>query len=297
MQISNAAIIHLGRWGLLALLLSTWQWGWDLKAPLAALGLGWLVPMILDPYFVSKPSIIWARFLELGCIALPKGGWAWSDGQAFAACVAAPKGSLWTHTLATLRNTFWGFVVGVSSGVAVGMLLGRSETLARIFEPYIVAFNSLPRVALVPLIIIMFGLGDVSKVVTALTLVFFVVFFNTFEGTRSVDRDLVNAARFLGASDWQVTWTIFVPSALAWVFASLSPAISFALIGVIVGEFIGSERGLGKVIIEAEAQLQIADMMVALVVLMMIGVALVLIFRSIERRLLRWQRHHAERTA
>ena len=290
---SNSAIVHIGRWGLLALMLVTWQWGWDLKPVL-----GWLVPNILDPYFVSKPSLIWSRFLELGCLALPKSNaWAWTDVQGFMACVNSPKGSLWTHTLATLRNTFWGFVVGVSSGVAVGMLLGRSETLARIFEPYIVAFNSLPRVALVPLIIIMFGLGDVSKVVTALTLVFFVVFFNTFEGTRSVDRDLVNAARFLGASDWQVTWTIFVPSALAWVFASLSPAISFALIGVIVGEFIGSERGLGKVIIEAEAQLQIADMMVALVVLMMIGVGLVLIFRSIERRLLRWQRHHAERAA
>ena len=184
--------------------------------------------------------------------------------------------------------------MGVSSGVGAGLVLGRSQTLARIFEPYIVAFNSLPRVALVPLIIIMFGLGDTSKVVTAVTLVFFVVFFNTFEGTRAVDRDLVNAARFLGASNWQVTWTVFVPSALAWVFASLSPAISFALIGVIVGEFIGAERGLGKVIIDAEAQLQIPDMMAALVVLMVIGVALVLVCRAVERRLLRWQRHHAE---
>lgn len=288
---SQSTIIHLGRWGLLALILATWQWGWNLKPML-----GWLVPTVLDPYFVSKPSIIFNRFLELSCLSLPKGGSAFTDWSGFAACVGSPKGSLWTHTLATLRNTFWGFLVGVTSGVSVGLLLGRSETLAKIFEPYIVAFNSLPRVALVPLIIIMFGLGDVSKVITALTLVFFVVFFNTFEGTRSVDRDLVNAARFLGASNWQVTWTVYVPSALAWVFASLSPAISFALIGVIVGEFIGSERGLGKVIIEAEAQLQIADMMVALVVLMTIGVALVLVFRSVERRLLRWQRHHAERT-
>ncbi len=292
---STNSIVHIGRWGLLAFMLATWQWGWNLKAPLGQIGLGWLVPTVLDPYFVSKPTLIWNRFLELGCLALPRGGWAWNDPQGFLGCVWSPKGSLWSHTLATLRNTFWGFLVGVSSGVAVGLLLGRSETLARIFEPYIVAFNSLPRVALVPLIIIMFGLGDVSKVVTALTLVFFVVFFNTFEGTRSVDRDLVNAARFLGASDWQVTWTVYVPSALAWVFASLSPAISFALIGVIVGEFIGSERGLGKIIIEAEAQLQIADMMVALIVLMVIGVALVLVFRAIERRLLRWQRHHAER--
>ena len=288
---SQSMIIHLGRWGLLALILAMWQWGWNLKPTL-----GWLVPTVLDPYFVSKPSIIFNRFLELSCLSLPKGGWAFADWSGFTACVASPRGSLWTHTLATLRNTFWGFLVGVTSGVAVGLLLGRSETLAKIFEPYIVAFNSLPRVALVPLIIIMFGLGDLSKVITALTLVFFVVFFNTFEGTRSVDRDLVNAARFLGASNWQVTWTVYVPSALAWVFASLSPAISFALIGVIVGEFIGSERGLGKVIIEAEAQLQIADMMVALIVLMMIGVSLVLVFRSVERRLLRWQRHHAERT-
>ena len=288
---SQTTIIHLGRWGSLALILAMWQWGWNLKPTL-----GWLVPTVLDPYFVSKPSIIFNRFLELSCLALPKEGWAFTDWSGFAACVASPKGSLWTHTLATLRNTLWGFLVGVTSGVSVGLLLGRSETLAKIFEPYIVAFNSLPRVALVPLIIIMFGLGDLSKVITALTLVFFVVFFNTFEGTRSVDRDLVNAARFLGASSWQVTWTVYVPSALAWVFASLSPAISFALIGVIVGEFIGSERGLGKVIIEAEAQLQIADMMVALIVLMTIGVALVLVFRSIERRLLRWQRHHAERT-
>ena len=292
---SKTAIIHLGRWGLLVLMLALWQWGWDLRGPLGRLGIGWLVPTVLDPYFVSKPSLIWSRFLELSCLALPRGGSALSDTQGFLACVGAPKGSLWTHTLATLRNTFWGFLVGVTSGVAVGLLLGRSQTLAKIFEPYIVAFNSLPRVALVPLIIIMFGLGDLSKVVTALTLVFFVVFFNTFEGTRSVDRDLINAARFLGASDAQVTWTIVVPSALAWVFAALSPAISFALIGVIVGEFIGSERGLGKIIIEAEAQLQIADMMVALVVLMVIGVVLVMAFRAIERRLLRWQRHHAER--
>jgi sulfonate transport system permease protein len=165
----------------------------------------------------------------------------------------------------------------------------------RIFEPYIVAFNSLPRVALVPLIVVMFGLGDLSKVITALTLVFFVVFFNTFEGTRSVDRDHINAARFLGATRWQITWTVYVPSALAWVFASLTPAISFALIGVIVGEFIGSERGLGKIIIESEAMLQPADMMVALLVLMVIGVVLVAVVRQIQHRLLRWQNSNVEK--
>jgi NitT/TauT family transport system permease protein len=287
---STRVIVNGSRWGLLALMLVVWQWGWDMKPTF-----GWAVPNLLDPYFISKPTLIWKRFLEMGCFVAERGGWWTFDRPgAFLACLTADKGNLWTHTLATLRNTFWGFVVGVGSGVAVGMILGRSEVLAKIFEPYIVAFNSLPRVALVPLIIIMFGLGDVSKVVTALTLVFFVVFFNTFEGTRAVDRDYVNAARFLGAGPWQITRTIYVPSALAWVFASLTPAVSFALIGVIVGEFIGSERGLGKVIIEAEAQLQTADMMVALFVLMFVGVALVIGVREVQRRLLRWQRHHAE---
>ena len=120
-------------------------------------------------------------------------------------------------------------------------------------------------------------------------LVFFVVFFNTFEGTRSVDRDLVNAARFLGASDWQVTWTVYVPSALAWVFASLSPAISFALIGVIVGEFIGAERGLGKLIIEAEARANAAEMMVTIFVMMVVGIILAYFVRRVQSYLLRWQ--------
>lgn len=286
---SKGTLINVCRFGLLLVLLAIWEWGWDLRKHVS-----WIVPTLLDPYFISKPSLIWTRFLEMGCFANTRGDWLMNIDGAFMKCVNAGKGSLWTHTLATLKNTFWGFVVGVGSGIGVGMLLGRSETLAKIFEPYIVAFNSLPRVALVPLIIIMFGLGDVSKIVTALTLVFFVVFFNTFEGTRAVDRDHINAARFLGANGWQVTWTIYVPSALAWVFASLTPAVSFALIGVIVGEFIGSERGLGKVIIEAEATLQTADMMVALFVLMVIGVVLVLGVREVQRRLLRWQRHHAE---
>jgi NitT/TauT family transport system permease protein len=286
---SRTTIIHLSRWSLLFAFLALWQWGWDLK-----MKYGIYMPILFDPYFISRPSVIWQRFLEMGCFATPKGEWTFKIDGAFIKCLSAEKANLWTHTLATLKNTFWGAIVGVGSGVAAGMTLGRSEALARIFEPYIVAFNSLPRVALVPLIVVMFGLGDLSKVVTALTLVFFIVFFNTFEGTRSVDRDHINAARFLGANSWQITWTIYVPSALAWVFASLTPAISFALIGVIVGEFIGSERGLGKVIIEAEAMLQPADMMVALVVLMIVGVVLVTAVRQVQHHLLRWQRHNVD---
>ena len=118
---------------------------------------------------------------------------------------------------------------------------------------------------------------------------FFVVFFNTFEGTRAVDRDQIAAARLLGASEWAILRTVVVPSALAWVFASLMPAVSFALIGVIVGEFIGAERGLGKLIIEAEARANASEMMVAIFVMMVVGMALAFIVRSLQSYLLRWQ--------
>jgi NitT/TauT family transport system permease protein len=141
----------------------------------------------------------------------------------------------------------------------------------------------------------MFGHGDLSKVVTAGIVVFFVVFFNTFEGTRSVDGDQIAAARLLGASEVTVLRTVVIPSALAWVFASLTPAVSFALIGVIVGEFIGAERGLGKLIIEAEARANASEMMVSIFVMMIVGIALAFVVRRVQAYLLRWQPQFAEK--
>jgi NitT/TauT family transport system permease protein len=267
-------------------LLTVWQWGYDLR------GVGALKPFVpgfLDPYFISKPSEIWASFLKLGCLADRRGNWLVGDQALMAGCFADNTNNIWLATLVTLKNTFWGFLGGALSGVAVGLVLGRSDYLSRIFEPYIVALNSIPRIALVPLIILMFGIGDPSKVVTAWIVVFFVVFFNTFEGTRAVDRDQVAAARLLGAGEWTILRTVVVPSALAWVFASLTPAVSFALIGVIVGEFIGAERGIGKLIVEAEARASAAEMMVAIFVLMIVGILLAFIVRRIQAYLLRWQ--------
>ena len=184
---------------------------------------------------------------------------------------------------------WWGFLSGTVSGVIAGLVLGRSDKLSRIFQPFVVAMNSVPRIALVPLIILMFGLGDMSKIVTAWIVVFFVVFFNTFEGTRAVDRDQIAAARLLGASEMTLLRTVVIPSALAWVFASLTPAVSFALIGVIVGEFIGAERGLGKLIIEAEARANASEMMVAIFAMMIVGIVLAAIVRRVQSYLLRWQ--------
>jgi len=285
--------VHFWRLVVLATLLGFWQWGWQFNL--------WLVSdlpkhtakaftiRILDPFFISQPSEIWQRFLELGCLVDAAGhGTPFAD-PGFLACLGTHPENLWLMTWATLYNTFWGFLVGVGTGVGAGLVLGRSEFLAQIFEPFIVAVNSLPRIALVPLIVLMFGLGDLSKIMTAWVIVFFLVFFNTYEGARSVDRDHINAARLLGASHWQVTRTVVVPSTMAWVFASLTPAVSFSLIGVIVGEFIGAERGLGKIIIESEATLETADMFVALFVLMVVGVLLAVAVRRVQAWLLRWQ--------
>lgn len=292
--------INFWRLFLLVLILVVWQWGDGVNNWLVSgLDKAWqkaLTIQVLEPFFISKPDLIWARFLELGCFADSKGVWITSQEGGFSACLADNTNNLWAATLATLRNTFWGFVVGVGSGVIVGLILGRSDFLAQVFEPFIVAFNSLPRIALVPLIVLMFGLGDASKIMTAWVIVFFIVFFSTFEGARSVDRDHINVARLMGASDWQVTWTVVIPSTLAWVFAVLTPALSFSLIGVIIGEFIGAQIGLGKIIIEAEATLETADMMVALFVLMIVGVGLALMIRRLQAYLLRWQSQFSERS-
>lgn len=278
--------IMLGRVLLVAAVLAVWQWAFALNARY-----DWLIPDLLDPYFVSRPSEIWGRFLRMACLVDRSGGWTIGQAGGFWGCLGHSENNLWIGTLVTLKNTFWGFLFGVSSGVLTGLVLGRWDLAARFCEPFIVAVNSIPRIALIPFIILMFGLGDLSKIVTALVIVFFVVFFNTFEGARSVDQDHIAVARLFGASHWQVTATVIVPSTMAWVFASLTPAVSFSLIGVIVGEFIGAERGVGKIIVEAEARAQSADMMVALFVLMVVGVALALAIRRVQAYLLRWQAH------
>jgi sulfonate transport system permease protein len=270
-----------------AVVLVVWQWGYDLHGRLP-----WLVPDLLDPYFISKPSQILDNFLILSCLKSKLGTFnGWFNGD-FAKCLARNENNLWIATGITLKNTFFGFFTGVASGFVAGLVLGRSDRLSAIFQPFITAVNSIPRIALAPIIVLAFGIGDVSKVVTSWIVVVFLVFFNTFEGARSIDEGFINVARLLGASEWQVTRTVVIPSTMAWVFASLSPAISFALIGVIVGEFIGAERGIGRLIIESEARGEASGMMVAVIVLMFVGVALSGLIRRLQTYLLRWQQHN-----
>ncbi|MBI2204212.1 MAG: ABC transporter permease [Candidatus Rokubacteria bacterium] len=269
---TDRARIVVWRLVILVLLLGSWEGLTRIKAISKTPGLYWL-----DPFFISRPSAIVERFVYLA-----------SDRVRL---------SIWQMALSTVQSTLWGFVVGVSTGFVVGLVLGRNDRLARIFEPYIVAFNSLPRIALVPLITMIFGFGIVAKIVLAWTIVFFIVFFNTFQGARSVDPDLIHAARFLRASERQIMRTVIVPSALAWTFASLTPSISFALIGVVVGEFLGGESGggLGYLIIQSLGTLNAADMMVALIALGVIGIVMALGIKQVEMRLLRWRPEYRSR--
>ena len=272
-----------------AAVLALWQWGFDLHTMAPR-----LVPDLLDPYFVSKPSEIWEQFLVLGCFKTGLGAWnGWGSGD-FGRCMVKFDNNLWFATWVTLRNTFFGFLTGVSSGFVLGLVLGRSDRLSAIFQPFITAVNSIPRIALAPIIVLAFGIGDSSKIVTSWIVVVFLVFYNTFAGARSVDEGYINAARLLGASEWQITRGVVVPSTMAWVFASLTPAISFALIGVIVGEFIGAEHGIGRLIIESEARGEASGMMVAVIILMIVGVILSALIWRLQVYLLRWQQQRVQ---
>ncbi|MGX9786949.1 ABC transporter permease [Janthinobacterium lividum] len=272
------------RIAVLLILLTVWQWGFSLQPKLP-----WLVPSFIDPYFISTPTGVLDKLSHMACMKDEEGQLLLGRAGAVAACFSATDNNLLAAISATLRNTFWGFALGVSTGFVVGLLLGRSPFWASVFDPYIVGFNSVPRIALVPLIVLIFGLGDASKILTAWLIVFFVVFFNTFGGARQVQRDLVHVARVLGATNWQVMTRTVIPSTLEWVFASLVPSVSFALIGVIVGEFIGSERGLGRLIIEAQGRGDAAAMMATLSVLVLIGVMLSGLIHQVQEYLLRWR--------
>jgi NitT/TauT family transport system permease protein len=222
---------------------------------------------VFDPFFVSQPSKISVRMVE------------W---------VLPGRDSIWPHLMETLTATFLGLLVGAGSGFVVGLALAQSRFAARVFNPFIVALNSMPRVAFVPLITLLFGFGILSKVVTAWFVVFFLLFFNTYKGSLSVQRELIEFCRTLGASNAQILWRVRIPFGAAWTFAALPNAVSFALVGVVLSEFVGSATGMGYVMIVALAALNATDMFAAIGILSIVGVGLVYIVRLIEARLLHW---------
>ncbi len=174
-------------------------------------------------------------------------------------------------------------------GVVTGYVLGRLPSLARVFEPYVMAFYGIPKIALAPLFIIWFGIGIWSKIALAGTMVFFLVFYNVFMGVRSVDQEMVNLARIMGADERRLSWHVYLPASAPFVLMGMRMAIPYSVIGVIVGEFTSSIQGLGLFIAQASATYDPAGVFAGIIILLVFVFAANAVASRLERRLLRWQ--------
>lgn len=244
------------RLGLLALLLAGWE---------AASRLGWI-----DPFFFAMPSTIAERL------------YVWTvEGTS--------EGPLWYHLWVTMQEALAGFFTGSAAGMVVGVALGRNRLASDIFSVYIKVINSIPRVVLAPIFIMIFGLGLASKVALAFVMVFFIVFHNAFQGVREADQAMIANARILGASPWQLTRSVIIPSAMSWIFASLHVSFGYAIIGAIVGEFVGARYGIGLLINIAKGSFDAAGMYAAIVVIMVFALVAEFLVTLMEDRLAKWR--------
>src|SRR5437667_6674948 len=171
-----------------------------------------------------------------------------------------------------MEETVVGFLIGVVLGIIFGIALGRNRLLADILGPYIKGANAIPRVVLGSIFVIALGLGMPSKVALAVVLVFFVVFFNAFQGVREVDRNLLNNARILGANERQISTSVLLPSALSWIIASLHTSFGFALVGAIVGEYLGAVKGIGLMIATAQGTFNANGVFAAMLILAIVAI-------------------------
>lgn len=249
--------VALQRLLLLAALVLAWE------AATGGLGLGW---QVFETTILARPSLIAVDLLDY-----------------------ARSGLLLTDLRQTLTEASIGLFFGVIGGIALGLLFGYWRTVAAIFEPIMIGLNSLPRITVAPILILWFGLGMTSKVLLSLFTVFFVIFFNTFIGVRSVDPDLVKAVKVMGGGPRQVGRLVVIPSVCSWIFAALRTSVSFALTGAVVGEFVGSSSGLGYRMLLAAGLLYTERVFAIMLILMVVGVSLAEISRRVEQYLLRWR--------
>jgi NitT/TauT family transport system permease protein len=203
--------------------------------------------------------------------------------------VGTAVGSLGDQIVATLEEAVMGFLIGTTLGIVCGLALGRVRFLSEVFGPFIKVLNSIPRIVLGSVFVLAFGLGLESKVLLVIVLVFFGVFFNAFQGAREVDRNFIANASILGASKWQVTRQVVLPSAFTWIIASLHVAFGFALIGAIVGEFIGGLQGLGVLIKTAQGTFDANGVWAAMVIMGAVALTAEWLITRLEKRLLRWR--------
>jgi NitT/TauT family transport system permease protein len=218
-------------------------------------------------FFFGQPLKIFARI------------WAWFVGDA----------DIYRHLWVTLVETILAFGIGAVGGLLAGLWLALSPVASAILEPYIKALNSMPRIILAPIFAVWFGLGIASKVALGVTLVFFIVFFNVYQGVKEVSPVVLANARMLGATRRQLLRHVYLPSATSWVFSSLHTSVGLAFVGAVVGEYLGSSQGVGYLILQAEGTFDINTVMAGILVLTAFALVLDALVGRIERRLMKWQ--------
>jgi NitT/TauT family transport system permease protein len=221
---------------------------------------------VLAPFFFSTPGDVGSRIVQL-----------------FA------SGAVWRHLWVTLSESMLAFAIGAAGGVAIGFWFARKPTVAAVFDPYVKMANALPRVVLAPIFALWFGLGIWSKVALGVTLVFFIVFFNVYQGVKEVNPTVLANARMLGMNDRALMRHVYWPAALSWVFSSLHTSVGFAVVGAVVGEYLGSAAGLGYLIQQAEGVFDVAGVFAGMFVLAAFVIGIDAVVTLVERRLLVWR--------
>jgi len=246
---------------------AVWIGSWELTTRVSIPGAD---HALVDKFFFGQPSGIAQQLYT----------WV-TEGTAL--------GPLWQQVAVTMQETILGFLVGSVLGVFVGILLGRNRLLADVFSPYIKAANSIPRVVLGALFAISLGLDLKAKVATAAVLVFFVVFFNAFQGVREVDRNLIANARILGADSRRLTTEIVIPSAMSWIIASLHISFGLALVGAVVGELFGATQGVGELIYSAKNNFNANGVFAGMLLLAVVALVAESLITALENRLIKWR--------
>lgn len=248
-------------WSLRAVLLVVILGGWQITS-------GWLY----SDFFLSKPSEIIAVF------------WTWLR-----------DGDLFYHAGYTTLEAGAGFLLGSAAGIVVGIWLGRADLTAKVLDPFITMFYSLPKIALAPLFILWFGIGMPMKIYLTATIVFFLVFLSTYTGVRSVSREQIAILRLMGAKEHHIMTKAVIPSAITWVFTGLRLSVPYALIGAIVGELIASNRGLGFLLANAAGQFSTASVFAALLAIAILALCLDAAVKLFERRAMPWKEQSNQR--
>lgn len=254
--------VRSGQWGLLVAVFVFW----------------WLMtkPGLVPPFFFENDSQAAFFFGEPDQIFLRI--WEWFAG-----------GEIYRHLFVTLYETLMAFVIGTVSGLFVGLWLARAPTAAAVLDPFIKGLNSMPRVILAPIFAVWFGLGPASKIALGVTLVFFIVFFNVYQGVREVNPTVLASARMLGATNRQLMRTVYIPSAMSWVFSSLHTSVGMAFVAAVIGEYLGSAEGVGYLILQAETTFDMNTVMAGILVLTAFALVIDRAVTELERRFMRWQ--------